>query len=749
MKKKLPLLLLLISLVTSCDFGVSSSSGANSQSNEETTSITESATSAESSDISEIASSAESSVPASESSVPPSSENLVPPSSETSLPPSSENSVPPSSENSVPPSSETSLPPSSEEPQITEYFVTFWKTADEIYETVTVEEGKTVTLPEEPEIEDELFRGWYVDLAAEIVFDHLLPITSDIDVFAKWEQAAPSYTLLHLIGEPENTNLSYISWGVNDYDPRSLLSYDPVTTLYTLEIELGYGAMFKIKEPLKEWNTEETGYDNTELTYLDLSFDSDLAYLIETVNYDIHVLHAGIYSLEVNLNAEKRLTIRYVSEPVSEGVTQNPPPEYTVTFYLDATTYYTEAKASADRDFVFPIAPVLPDKTFAGWFYELAFSHEFFGDELITSDFNLFARFINEEGETASHDLPGFEFHAIGDFKNGDDNVWDITGANSYYHFSYNRNTMFYRLKISIGHDAEFKVKEIGLPWDDGSAVNYGLEYSYEELDRNFNYSYLSRGENNNIRVTLAGEYELLINVFTNRLKVTWIQQATDSGLSQTINSYTWGIVGTHNNWGEPDDFDYRILDIPLKNDRAADVLFHRAIKFYAGDEWKIRENNRWDLNFGAHPDNVLPAGMYNQAEGQNIVVTKTSYYTVVFDGTKLIVSDLLFALRGNALANGWQEDTPLLLVDKYHERLEPRREVYEYSLVIALKPGEFRFKVATVGPYRGLEFSPKNSNEPVNYKVIAPGIYRVTLRIMFSTTNDELLHSFAATKIG
>ncbi|HZJ89235.1 MAG TPA: InlB B-repeat-containing protein [Bacilli bacterium] len=778
MKKKLPLLFLVLSLVVGCDrLGLSTSSSSKSSAPESaTTSVLSSISEdvAESSEKEPPFSEEESSTPTTESdsvgeepttSVPEPDTSVDEPSTSVPEPdtsveePSTSVEEPDTSveepdtsveepDTSVEEPSSSVDEPSSEEP-LTYYTVTFYKKVNVVHAELLVAEGELITVPLDPVIAGDEFIGWYFDLDFELPFDPAHVVTRDLSLYAKWasdEVVIPEYTPLHFIGETENLNLSYISWGIDAADERSYFTYDSVTETYTYEIELGYGATFKIKEPFKEWNTEETGYDNIELTYFDLNAESDLEFLTQTANYDIEILNAGVYLLTIDLNANEALTVTYINEPISEGVTLNPPLEYTVTFYLDLTTYYAEVTVTPGETLVLPLDPILADKEFVGWYLDLNFTNEFTGDEIITSSFNVYAKFIDDEGEVIEPDVPEYNFHAIGNFMNGDENVWDFDAANSYYHFGYNNDTKLYRLKISIGHNAEFKVKEIGLPWDTGTNDDYGLEYSFNELDSNFNYSYLERAENNNIRVTLAGEYELLVDLATHQLKVTWLKHATDQGLAETIYSSSWGIVGTHNDWGNDG------LDTVMKTDLASGVVFRRAMKFNEGDEWKIRVSNEWvndpSVNHGAHSANILPEGMHNKESGDdNIVVTKSGYYTVVYDGVKLIVDEVKFALRGNALATGWQEDSaPLELVNKYFEQYEPRREIYEYSSVFTFTPGEYRFKLASLGPYLGLDYSPRPGSDLTNYKVTEETTLRVTLKIIFDDANDTFLHTYSIT---
>ena len=97
-------------------------------------------------------------------------------------------------------------------------------------------------------------------------------------------------------------------------------------------------------------------------------------------------------------------------------------------------------------------------------------------------------------------------------------------------------------------------------------------------------------------------------------------------------------------------------------------------MKLPVGD-FKLRANNDWGLNFGSHPDNVLPAGFTQPTElveevetiktGENITVTEghEGWYRIYFDTTKIVITEVNFALRGSALADGWGKDSAPLAV--------------------------------------------------------------------------------------
>lgn len=106
--------------------------------------------------------------------------------------------------------------------------------------------------------------------------------------------------------------------------------------------------------------------------------------------------------------------------------------------------------------------------------------------------------------------------------------------------------------------------------------------------------------------------------------------------------SSTWGLVGSAapNGWDGP--------DVPFYKTGATGVFVCYA-KLAAGDV-KIRENNKWDLNYG---DNGANGTL--EVNGANIVV-KAGSYKITFDAAKLTVKleNFSWGLVGSATPNGW-----------------------------------------------------------------------------------------------
>ena len=58
---------------------------------------------------------------------------------------------------------------------------------DEMLEVKTLEAGQTILVPEIPEKEGKIFKGWYSDPEGKKLFDFDKPIRYDTTIYAIWE----------------------------------------------------------------------------------------------------------------------------------------------------------------------------------------------------------------------------------------------------------------------------------------------------------------------------------------------------------------------------------------------------------------------------------------------------------------------------------------------------------------------------------------------------------------------------------
>ena len=113
-----------------------------------------------------------------------------------------------------------------------------------------------------------------------------------------------------------------------------------------------------------------------------------------------------------------------------------------------------------------------------------------------------------------------------------------------------------------------------------------------------------------------------------------------------------WGVVGsaTPNGWGDGPDTPFY---------KTAEPGIHVAYINLIVGEWKIRQDNAWDVNYGSdNNDGTLQAG------GGNIPVAEAGAYKITFDENNLTytIETYSWGLVGDATPGGWGgPDTPLM----------------------------------------------------------------------------------------
>lgn len=191
------------------------------------------------------------------------------------------------------------------------YFVAFWldTSSSDPYAEFELAEGTPISFPANPTHESFTFDGWYLE-SARAPFEEYTPIYEDTDLYAKWVGEAATDGKYQIVGELENSNLDEINW-----DTTSEQSFFAISGPgeYYLEIELGYGAEFKIRETAMSW-------DGLVLGYEDINDNDRTNHLSEGEFGNIKIESAGTYYIEI-IPSEEYLFIEIISSDVSNGVT--------------------------------------------------------------------------------------------------------------------------------------------------------------------------------------------------------------------------------------------------------------------------------------------------------------------------------------------------------------------------------------------------------------------------------------------
>lgn len=93
------------------------------------------------------------------------------------------------------PGDEEPTDPPVTEPPVVYYTVTFESNGGSEVDPQTIEEGLVATEPEAPTMDGYTFAGWYADAELTAVYDFATPVTSDITLYAAWEEVINYYTV--------------------------------------------------------------------------------------------------------------------------------------------------------------------------------------------------------------------------------------------------------------------------------------------------------------------------------------------------------------------------------------------------------------------------------------------------------------------------------------------------------------------------------------------------------------------------
>lgn len=215
------------------------------------------------------------------------------------------------------------------------HLVTFYLgLQDAIYKDDEVAHGKTVARPENPTKEGFTFDDWYLKdengkYGEKYNFD--TKVNDDLDLFAKWDRIyVPSESEYHIVGDLANTDLDYINWATKfegdpqgPIDERSYLTKAETSNTFSIELEIGYNGMFKIKKPGVPWD-DDTEADYTTLYEVKEGLDVP-EYLKEGDTRNVLIKDAAKYRIEFEED-ELWLKVTRIGD-VAEGSGAKPNPE--------------------------------------------------------------------------------------------------------------------------------------------------------------------------------------------------------------------------------------------------------------------------------------------------------------------------------------------------------------------------------------------------------------------------------------
>lgn len=168
--------------------------------------------------------------------------------------------------------------------------------------------------------------------------------------------------------------------------------------------------------------------------------------------------------------------------------------------------------------------------------------------------------------------------------------------------------------------------------------------------------------------------------------------------------SSPWGLVGsaTANGWDGPDQPFYK-TETPN--------VFVAYVSLVAG-EVKIRQDNKWDVNYGGSAGKL-------SAGGDNIKVTTPGTYKVTFNSSTLTyaIDKFSWGIVGDATTNGWNGPDQNLTYDPSTD---------QWYALVALKAGELKFRQNNEWTVDFGGAGGTLAKGGANIKVTTPGTYLV-----------------------
>lgn len=420
-------------------------------------------------------------------------------------------------------------------------------------------------------------------------------------------------------------------------------------------------------------------------------------------------------------------------EPSSE----TPVVKHLVEFYEDNVgKFYLEVEVEHNTKVAKPADPAArKDYDFDGWWTTAAYAERFSFDTLIVEDTTIYGKWIYNPQYVADERT----FHVVGDMQNtelayinwnaaGEEGVdWDVRS-----YLTKAEDSNLYSIEYEVGYLGKFKIKIPGRSWDSDTEFNY-LSIREEDLK-----DYLKEADNKNIQVTTAGKYLIEVETTYNWARVTRLGDAVGEGVKQDPapgSIQDWGLVGTISGWGGNPD-------ISLTYDEGGEYYYLEIIHLPLDAEFKLRADNSWGIEWGSHVDNELEEDAFLQGtevveevetikEGANIKVLKGGYYSVFFDKEKLIIQEVGFALRGDALPGGWNADSdPLALVGEPVVDAEAGTIAYVYEGTYEMTDKEFKVKMRSFGDFANWDYASFGDGAG-NFVVPTAGSYVVTLNVV------------------
>ena len=263
------------------------------------------------------------------------------------------------------------------------YTITFNSNGGTSVASQNIKAGEKLTKPTPAPTKDGFtFDGWYEDSTFSKEFDFNTPITSDMNLYAKWK-AANSINEIRLVGDVQYGNV-----------PAGILpSFNPGTTTDSITINKMNSSW--------EYKMESGGWSGfgleTPVAYNDGKTNYGYDFCVKTNDgYQLDYSNLKVFYNDVEVTPSVRVLKyawgAYVTVDLGKAIGENPT-THTVTFNSNGGSEIAPKEVVSGLKIKAPDTPTKDKYLFRGWYEDDTFSIPFdFNNTPITSDMTLYAK---------------------------------------------------------------------------------------------------------------------------------------------------------------------------------------------------------------------------------------------------------------------------------------------------------------------------------------------------------------------
>ena len=347
------------------------------------------------------------------------------------------------------------------------YTITFNSNGGTSVASQNIKAGEKLTKPTPAPTKDGFtFDGWYEDSTFSKEFDFNTPITSDMNLYAKWK-AANSINEIRLVGDVQYGNVpAGILPSFNPGTTTDSITIDKVNSSWEYKMESGGWSGFGLETPVA-YNDGKTDYGYS------FSVETNDGYQLDYSNLKV------FYNEEEVTSSVKILKYpwgAYVTVDLGKAIGKNPT-THTVTFNSNGGTEIAPKEVVSGLKIKAPSTPTKDKYLFRGWYEDDTFSIPFdFNNTPITSDMTLYAKW--EPANSIN------EIRLAGDFQYGTVSVGTLPSFNprtTTDSITIDRTNSDWAYKMQNGLWSRFG-SETPTAVNDGK-TNYGYDFNVKPND--------------------------------------------------------------------------------------------------------------------------------------------------------------------------------------------------------------------------------------------------------------------------